>query len=140
MGAQNRYKMLCDGHDPKLCAQALLKGELAPFSGQLYTTEKAVQEAQKANWCDRETDYALRKEQQLSDGRLKLAERLHVIDVIALEEQVTTLKDHSVELHVALAKAKERSWDENDTLWFFVGVGSAVLSVFGGAKLVKAAK
>lgn len=43
---------ICDPKDPASCAQPIVAGQAAPFSGQLLTTKLAISIGQKAEYCD----------------------------------------------------------------------------------------
>lgn len=137
LSAQSRYKKLCDEHDPKLCAQAVLEGETVPFDGQLLTIEKAIQQAQEANWCDVEKGHAVRKCEELAAGQKKLDAKLAEIDIRASKREIGVLEQSNLDLRAQAAAAGERSWLEHPLLWTVIGAVGATASLLGGAKIVK---
>lgn len=49
----------CAPDDPSSCAVPLKKGQAAPFTGQLLTTDGAIELGQKAEHCDEWTELAV---------------------------------------------------------------------------------
>lgn len=93
--AQSRYKKLCDKNDSQLCAQAVVAGELVPFDGQLLTTKMAVQQSQKANWCDARSEAAVVHAVTRGEERLKFEQSLRAIDARGYQQQIDrVLKDN----------------------------------------------
>lgn len=80
----------CDPDNPKMCASPLVKGERAPYSGQLLTPDLALALGLKADRCDamlkiereaakKETKITVELERQLKtncDRRCKLEKRV----------------------------------------------------------------
>jgi hypothetical protein len=112
------YEKVCDAENPDLCSQPLQAGEVAPFSGQLITTELAITLGQKAEYCDTrirlETEF-IASQFQLD---LDLERRLHQIDNEGCVEKVDLLNQR-------LKERQERKWYRHP---LFVSTVSVILT------------
>jgi hypothetical protein len=92
---QVHAQKVCDPQDPTLCSQALHQGDVAPFTGQLLTSELAIRLGQKAELAARtiglEVDFA--KRQAAVD--LNLEKQLHANDVAAKDREIALLKEQA---------------------------------------------
>ncbi len=70
----------CDPEKPANCAQALDKGEPAPFAGQLLTPSLAIDLALKADQCDARTAAEVEKQRGLGAVDLELCRELRASD------------------------------------------------------------
>jgi hypothetical protein len=82
----------CDPDDPKLCATPIRKGELAPFDGQVLTTELAIKLGQKAEFCDKRLVIELSRATQLAEIELAKEKAFRKIDQDMHAEQLRILR------------------------------------------------
>jgi len=82
---------VCDPADPRLCAAPLLKGDPAPYSGQLLTTELAIQLGQKADTCDTRLKLEVAFATKLAAVDLGLERSLHRNDLDASSDREAVL-------------------------------------------------
>lgn len=131
--AQNRYKRLCEDRERKLCAQAVVKGELVPFDGQLYTAEKAIQQSQRARYCDARVDIEVRHAREASEVQVNLEKQLRQIDQETYKREVEFLMKR-------LEAAYDRPWIQHPAVVATVTGLLVVGAIYGGAQLAQAAK
>jgi len=82
---------ICDPADPRLCAAPLLKGDPAPYPGQLLTTELAIQLGQKADTCDTRLKLEVAFATKLAAVGLDLERNLHRNDLDAASDREVVL-------------------------------------------------
>lgn len=75
-----------------MCAAPILKGEAAPFDGQVLTTELAIKLGQKADFCDKRLAIELSRATQLADIELEKMRALRKIDEDAHAEQLRIMQ------------------------------------------------
>lgn len=68
---------VCDG---QLCSAPLVKGQAAPFDGQILTVPLAINLGQRANACSTVTGIEVTRAVQLAKADLDLEKRVHAID------------------------------------------------------------
>ena len=101
----------CDPDKPENCAQHMLKGQSAPFAGQLLTPSLAIDLGLKADRCDYLIQIEIDYEKEVAETKLKLerqlresSERHHVLEMEAMQREVNRWKD------VADVSFYERPW------------------------------
>lgn len=82
----------CDPQDARLCAQALSKGQLAPFDGQLLTVPLSLKLGQKADRCDQVTAMEVDFAKKLADVDLQLEKQLHAEDDAAHAREMKAMQ------------------------------------------------
>lgn len=90
----------CDEREPLLCAAPLMAGDLAPWSGQLVTTELAIRLGQKAAGCDALRALDAEHAAKLAAVDLGLERRLREVEAAEHDRAVDLLE---AELRRALA-------------------------------------
>ena len=70
----------CVEGKPKHCVQALAKGEVAPFIGQLYTPELALDHSLKVHGFDARLKLEIERVEETWKAQLNLEKKLHEID------------------------------------------------------------
>ena len=73
-------KKECVEGKPKHCVQALAKGEVSPFIGQLYTPELAIEQSLKVHSFDTRLRLETRRIDEVWRVKLNLEKKLHEID------------------------------------------------------------
>lgn len=126
-----KYDKECVPEDTDKCTQPLLKGEVAPFSGQLLTPKLAIDLGQKAESFDIRLKLELEYVRKLYELDLKLEKNLRKLDNNSCTEKVNLLSDR-------LKDAKLDNWYQHP---LFVATISVVLTTglfIGGVYLFKA--
>lgn len=131
-GAQNKYKPICDHRDRRPCAVALLKGETAPYDGQLLTTDLAIRQGQKVEHCDARMAIEVDRANQLAEVKINLEKRLRAIDTEAYELQLKVMQKH-------LEKAGKRSWLEHPAVVATMTAVVVVGALYAGTQVVQVA-
>lgn len=83
----------CDEREPLLCAAPLLAGDLAPWSGQLVTTELAIRLGQKAAGCDALRALDAEHAAKLAAVDLGLERRLREVEKAEHERAIDLLEE-----------------------------------------------
>lgn len=122
----------CDPQDARLCAQALLKGQAAPYDGQLLTVPLSIKLGQKADRCEQVTAMEVEFARKLADVDLQLERRLRLEDDVAHLRKMKAMQDE-VDRWKAVADVPfyERPW--------FVALLTAVVlsGIVGGVAQLK---
>lgn len=85
--AASKYPVVCDSDDPTRCTQPIVRGEIAPFDGQLLNTEKAIQLGQVAAHCEDRIELERTRTSSLAMIELGHAKELYAIDLRALARE-----------------------------------------------------
>jgi len=112
------YEKECDEDNPALCSQPLMEGQIAPFSGQLLTTELAITLGQKAAYCETRIKLEVEFVKEKFELDINLEKKLHEIDNEACDEKVELLTER-------LKDAKIDHWYQHP---LFVSTVSVVLT------------
>jgi len=84
-GADPSYP--CDPKDSAKCATALLEGQPAPFSGQLLTTQLAIELGQKAERFEIQLEMEKERDRALSRVDLDLEHKLRQLEAASWKRQ-----------------------------------------------------
>lgn len=125
-----KYALECEGEDFSLCAQPLLKGEVAPFDGQLLTPELAISLSQRAMGFEIQLEIELERLQNLHDIEMAYQKDINNLDKESSKKQIALLEKR-------LDEARGVSWYRTPV---FVAVTSCVVTVLvvvGATYLVK---
>jgi len=128
-----QFKKECDPNDSELCSQPLVKGEAAPFSGQLLTPKLAITLAQKADSFDTRLAIELKYTEKMYRLDTDLQKKLHDLDQKACTEKVDLLTSR-------LKTAQQAHWYQKPA---FIVIITVILTsgVFvGGAYVFNAAQ
>lgn len=114
----------CDPNQPTICAIPLKKGDVAPFGGQLITTDLAIRLGQTAAGCQPRIDAEVGRTKADALVDLQKEQTLHKVDVSNLTAEMADLENK-------LGRA-EKLADENKPPFYaqpwFVAPIAAVLS------------
>ena len=96
-GAPKVVERVCDPEKPGNCSLPLNAGAVAPFSGQLLTTELSIDLGQKAASCAKVTQIEVARAVEHGQNALTLAQRLHQVDLDTDALKVKLLTERLVE-------------------------------------------
>lgn len=88
LGAPLQFTETCDKDEPWSCIQPLRKGEVAPFTGQLYTFTKAAKQASKAGGCPKRIEKVTAYQKSLTDNEIDKFRALLVLERRSANQQV----------------------------------------------------
>jgi len=126
-----QYALECDGENFSMCAQPLLKGEKAPFDGQLLTPELAISLSQRAMAFDSQLEIELERSQKLHDIEMHYQQDINNLDKEASKKQIKLLEKR-------LNEVVKIPWYKTPVFVAITSCVSTVLVVFGATYLVKA--
>ncbi len=107
VGAQNRYRKLCEKGKPTHCAQAVLRGEPVPFDGQMYTTAKAIDQSHKAGNCDAYLGKAVDYVTERCEEKINIQLTLRNIEATGFQQQYKSLMNDNEALRLRLKEAQD---------------------------------
>lgn len=128
LGAQ---ETICDPEQPSHCSRPILKDDVAPFSGQLLSTELSIDLGLKAMYCDERLKLELNFQKKSLDLDLALEKRLRENDRKAWEAKEALLLER-------LEEAQGVSWYEHPAFVATVSVICTVLVFWGARETLKA--
>jgi len=126
-----KYALECDGEDFSMCAQPLLKGEKAPFDGQLLTPELAISLSQRAMAFDVQLEIELERVQKLHEIEMGYQRDINNLDKESSKKQIDLLEKR-------LNEVQKIAWYRNPVFVSITSCVATVLVVFGATYLVKA--
>ncbi len=135
-GAQNRYKPLCDDEAKRLCAQAVVQGETVPFDGQCLTTDKAIEQAQRAHGCQGRIDIELRRCARIANEKLEHRRTICAIEMRGLQLEVDLLTRRLQDAY----DAADGPWYRHPVVVAGVSVLGTVAAIWAGVQVVNAAR
>ncbi len=106
-GAQNRYRKLCEKGRPTHCAQAVVASEPVPFDGQLYTTDKSIEQSQKAGNCDAFMKKAVGYVTERCEEQINLQKTLRNVEAKGFQLQYKQIMDDNEALRLRLREAQD---------------------------------
>ena len=128
-GAQTLEKE-CDPQDPEMCAQPLLVGETAPFSGQLLSPKLAITLGQKADASDLRLKLETERLNSLHKIETDYLKRVHELDNQAASQQIDLLTTR-------LKDAQARPWYEHPAFVAVVVCVGTIAVLYGSAYLLQ---
>lgn len=125
-----KYALECDGNDFSLCAQPLLKGEEAPFDGQLLTPELAISLSQRAMAFESQLGIELERLQNIHAIELGYHQDINELDKESSKKQIALLEKR-------LDEARGVAWYRTPVFVSIVSCAATILVVVGAVYLVK---
>lgn len=126
-----KYALECDGEDFSMCAQPLLKGEKAPFDGQLLTPELAISLSQRSMAFDSQLEIELERVGKLHDIEMNYQRDINNLDKESSKKQIELLEER-------LREVIKIPWYKTPVFVAITSCVGTVLVVFGATYIVKA--
>jgi len=126
-----KYALECDGDNFELCAQPLLKGEKAPFDGQLLTPELAISLSQRAMAFDSQLEIELERVGKLHDIEMNYQRDINNLDKESSKKQIDLLEKR-------LKEVTKIPWYRTPAFVSITSIAGTVLVVIGATYIVKA--
>jgi hypothetical protein len=127
-----QYALECDGENFSMCAQPLLKGEKAPFDGQLLTPELAISLSQRAMAFDSQLEIELERSQKLHDIEMNYQRDISNLDKEASKKQIKLLEKR-------LNEVVKIPWYQKPAFVAITSCVATVAVVIGAVFVIKAA-
>lgn len=123
---------VCDPGDPDSCVTYVLKGQQAPFTGQLLSNKRAAVLAVKAGGCSARLKLEIDREQALFQAKLTLEQRLRAIDTQSRDQQIKILQERLEDL------SSGPPWYSRPPFVVAVTVVAMSLTLWGSIEAMKA--
>ena len=135
-GKAQTFPPTCDPDDPKSCVQPLVKGEPAPFDGQLMSNRRAAKLAVAAGGCQDRVDLVTERERELAKVILDGEKALRASDQAGAQLQRDLLMKRMAEMEDILTPR----WFERPAFVAAVTVVATVAVLVVSVKTVQALK
>lgn len=130
-GIVQAQEAICDPQQPSHCSRPITKGEIAPFSGQLLSTELSIDLGLKATYCQKKIDLELKFQKKNLDLDLALEKELRDIDQKSYEAREKLLMKR-------LEESQTTHWYQHPAFVATVSVVTTFLLIWGARETLKA--